>query len=62
MRNEPSRVQLHGVSVSGTPIDRDALLATIERAVAQTGTADRRTVESAVAAAVKAHNRAGKTG
>ena len=60
MTNEPSRVQLHDVSVSGAPTDRAALLATIQRAVAATGTADRRTVESAVAAAVKAHNRARK--
>jgi hypothetical protein len=60
MTNEPSRVQLRDVSVTGPPIDRAALLATIERAVAETGATDRRTVESAVAAAVKAHNRAGK--
>jgi hypothetical protein len=57
MTNEPSQVHLHDVSVSGASIDRAAVLATIERAVAETGTTDRRTVESAVAAAVKAHLR-----
>ncbi|TDW22078.1 hypothetical protein [Kribbella kalugense] len=61
MTNEPSRVQLNDVSVSGASTDRAALLATIERTVAETGTSDRRTVESAVAAAVKAHLRAEKS-
>ncbi|WP_329000246.1 hypothetical protein OHA18_38155 [Kribbella sp. NBC_00709] len=61
MTNEPSRVQLRDVSVRGASIDKAPLLATIERAVAETGTTDRRTVESVVAAAVKAHLRAEKS-
>jgi hypothetical protein len=61
MTNEPSRVQLRDVSVNGASIDQAPLLAAIERAVAETSSTDRRTVQSAVAAAVKAHLRAEKS-